>query len=143
MDQGDWMTGWMNEQIKGEIEDLRSRFGFEEQQEAVAFWHIRRAEVLMTKMHIEDEERRGETQEEGDDAIVDNDKRLGVIIARSSDSAAEFATKFSQHFVALKRELGARILRREYPQGWDRETASDVPEEWLQSPPDSEGEPEG
>lgn len=30
------MTGWMNEQVKGEIEDLRRRFGFEKQ-EAIAF----------------------------------------------------------------------------------------------------------
>lgn len=58
----------MNEQVKGEIEDLRRRFGFEKQ-EAIAFWHVRRAEILMGKMENEDEEKRRERETEEDDAL--------------------------------------------------------------------------
>src|SRR5215217_9123753 len=40
---------WMSEQVAGEIEDLRRRFGFE-RKEAVAYWHLRHARQLMSEM---------------------------------------------------------------------------------------------
>ena len=52
----------MSDQVAGEIEGLRRRFGFEKK-EAVAYWHLRHARKLMSEMgqtdHFEELEREG------------------------------------------------------------------------------------
>ena len=61
--------GWMSEQVAGEIEDLRRRFGFE-RKEAVAYWHLLHARQLMSEMgqtdHFEELEREGRSELEAD-----------------------------------------------------------------------------
>ncbi len=141
MEQGGWMTGWMNEQVKGEIEDVRRKHGFEEK-EAVAYWHIRRAEILISRISLDDEKEKEREREEEDDGI-DNYEWLGITMVRTSYAAVRSEMRYGQHFAALYRELGRRVLRRDYPEGWGGDPAADVPQEWLQPPPDIEGEPEG
>jgi hypothetical protein len=60
---------WMSEQVAGEIEELRRRFGFE-RKEAVAYWHFRHARQLMSEMgqtdHFKELEREGRSELEAD-----------------------------------------------------------------------------
>jgi hypothetical protein len=102
-------NGWVSELVKDEIEDLQRTRGFEED-EATAFWHLQRAAKLMfgtskTEIieHVAHEE--GEINKELADIIH------GGIIGE---------TRVFQHFLALYRELGARVLRRDYPAGWGK-----------------------
>ena len=102
-------NGWMSVQVKEEIEELQLTRGFDED-EATAFWHLQRAAKLMFAMskteileHVAHEE--GEINKELADIIH------GAIIGESG---------VFQHFLALYRELGARVLRRDYPTGWGR-----------------------
>lgn len=102
-------NGWMSEQVKEEIEDLQQTHGFEED-EATAFWHLQRAATLIVEMskteileHVAHEE--GVISRELADIIH------GAIVGES---------RVFQHFLALYRELGARVLRRDYPTGWGR-----------------------
>jgi hypothetical protein len=44
---------WMNDQIRGQIEDLQQTHGFVEE-EAVAFWHLSQAGKLMNDMRRAD-----------------------------------------------------------------------------------------
>ena len=100
-------NGWMSELVKDEIADLQRTRGFEED-ETTAYWHLQRAAKLMFGMskteiieHVAHEE--GEINKELADIIH------GAIIGES---------RVFQHFLALYRELGARVLRRDYPAGW-------------------------
>jgi hypothetical protein len=103
---------WMSEQVAGEIEDLRRRFGFE-RKEAVAHWHLRHARQLMSEMgqtdHFEELEREGKSELEADFREF-----AGLI----HDISVLGETRVFQHFAALYRELGSRVLRRNYPDGW-------------------------
>ena len=136
MEQGEWM----NEQVKQEIEDLRRRFGFEEQ-EAVAFWHLREARGLIVEMLLADEgaheSNEGEEEDdgEGEDVILSDSAafaesirritesigQVGPDIANSIAFRVETEARILQHFAALHRELGMRVLRRSYPDGWGQE----------------------
>ncbi len=103
---------WMSEQVAGEIEDLRRRFGFGKK-EAVAYWHLRHARQLMSEMgqtdHFEELEREGKSELEADFREF-----AGLI----HDISVLGETRVFQHFAALYRELGSRVLRRNYPDGW-------------------------
>jgi hypothetical protein len=109
---------WMTEQVAGEIEDLRRRFGFE-RKEAVAYWHLRHARQLMSEMgqtdHFEELEREGKSELEADFREF-----AGLI----HDISVLGETRVFQHFAALYRELGTRVLRRNYPDGWGQPYAS-------------------
>jgi hypothetical protein len=122
-----WLTGkgpsverdeWMSEQVAGEIEDLRRRFGFVKK-EAVAYWHLRHARQLMSEMgqtdHFEELEREGKSELEADFREF-----AGLI----HDISVLGETRVFQHFAALYRELGTRVLRRNYPDGWGQPYAS-------------------
>jgi hypothetical protein len=144
MEQGEWM----NEQIKQQIEDLRRRFGFEEQ-EAVAFWHLREARALIVEMLLADEgahesnEGEGEEDlEEEDDTLSERDAfaesirritesigQVGPDIANSIAFRVESEARILQHFTALHRELGMRVLRRSYPDAWSQPPFFDEEEE--------------
>ena len=109
--------GWMSAQVEEEIEDLQQTHGFD-QDEATAYWHLQRAAKLMFGMskteileHVAHEE--GEISKELADIIH------GAIVGES---------RVFRHFLALYRELGARVLRRDYPAGWGR-AASDEDKE--------------
>jgi hypothetical protein len=102
---------WMNEQVREEIRELQQRFGFEER-EALAFWHFQQAGKLMNEMRhadvlaeIDREERRGQQPAGG--------QMLGLI-----NDMSVWHTRVSQHLSALNRELGRRVLQRDYPEGW-------------------------
>jgi hypothetical protein len=101
--------GWMSARVEVEIEDLRQTHGFD-QDEATAYWHLQRAAKLMFEMskteiseHVAHEQ--GEINKELADIIH------GAIIGES---------RIFQHFLALYRDLGARVLRRDYPTGWGK-----------------------
>jgi hypothetical protein len=130
MEQGEWM----NEQVKQEIEDLRRRFGFEEQ-EAVAFWHLREARGLIVEMLLADEGAHESNEGEQEDDILSDSAafaesirritesigQVGPDIANSIAFRVEIEARILQHFTALHRELGMRVLQRSYPDGWDQE----------------------
>jgi septation ring formation regulator EzrA len=96
---------WMNEQVRQEIEDLQRTYGFDED-EATAYWHLRHAGTLLLAM-----KRTGapEIAEE-----VDESTRL----ARMVYGRSQIESNIVQHLSALRRELGDRVLRRNYPEGW-------------------------
>jgi hypothetical protein len=84
---------WTNKQVRQQIEALQQTHGFEED-EALAYWHIREAAKLMNEMRIED-----------------------LIMAPEEYTAPWYST-VHQHFIALYRALGERVLQRDYPDGW-------------------------
>lgn len=75
-------SSWLTEKTKGKIEDLQRKFGFEEQ-EAVAFWHVRRAELMMSALRADDVRKRREIEKE-DDQDLGGFERLAVAIDRKS-----------------------------------------------------------
>ena len=110
------------------------RFGFEEQ-EAVAFWHLREARGLIVEMLLADEGAHESNEgEEEDDILSDSAAfaesirritesigQVGPDIANSIAFRVETEARILQHFTALHRELGMRVLRRSYPDGWGQE----------------------
>jgi hypothetical protein len=112
---------WMSEEVRGEIEDLRSRYAFEED-EALAFWHLQQAGRLMNEMRsaeLQQEIARGEGR---DDEVA----FLQTIIP---NHAARWHSTVSQHFAALRNVLGERVLRRHFPDGWGRQNWREDAEE--------------
>ena len=83
---------WMNDHVRQEIEVLQSTFGFDED-EALAYWHLRHAGTLLLAM------RRTRAPE-------------------TSGGRAQIESNILPHLSALRRELGDRVLRRNYPEGW-------------------------
>jgi hypothetical protein len=96
---------WMNDQVRKEIEDLRRTHGFDED-EALAYWHLRHAAILLLAMRRTAVPERAEEGEES--------ARLAGMI----NSRAQIESDVLQHLSALRRELGDRVLRRNYPEGW-------------------------
>jgi hypothetical protein len=96
---------WMNEQVGQEIEDLQRTYGFDKD-EALAYWHLRHAGTLLLAMR-----RTGapEPAEKGKESV-----RLAGMI----NSKFQIESDVLQHLAALRRELGDRVLRRNYPEGW-------------------------
>jgi hypothetical protein len=101
---------WMNEEIRPEIEDLRGRYGFEED-EALAFWHIRQAGGLMNEMRRSELHQEIARHEGQDDEVAFRQITIAVHTAR-------WHTTVWQHVIALHQVLGNRVLRRHYPEGW-------------------------
>ena len=83
---------WMNDQVRKEIEDLQRSYGFDED-EALAYWHLRHAGILLLAM-----------------------RRTGA--PETIGGRAQMESNVLQHLSALRRELGDRVLRRNYPEGW-------------------------
>ena len=96
---------WMNEQVRKEIEDLQRTYGFDED-EALAYWHLRHAGTLLLAMRRTDAPERSEEGEES------------VRLARMIHGRSQIESNILQHLSALRRELGDRVLRRNYPEGW-------------------------
>jgi hypothetical protein len=107
---------WMNAEVREEIEDLQRTHGFEER-EAIAYWHLAEARRLMVRWSFEDEETRLANVEEEYGALSAV-QRAGREMSDSASHAAEVEARIGQHFSALYRELGLRVLRRSYPEGW-------------------------
>jgi len=96
---------WMNDQVRQEIEDLQRSYGFDKD-EALAYWHLRHAGTLLLAM------RRTGAPEIAEEA--DESARLARII----HGGPQIEANILQHLSALRRELGDRVLRRNYPEGW-------------------------
>ena len=56
---------WMNDQARQEIEDLQRTYGFDED-EALAYWHLRHAGILLLAMRRADAP---EIAEEGEESV--------------------------------------------------------------------------
>jgi hypothetical protein len=109
-------AGWMTAEVRRQIEDLQRTHGFEVW-EAVAYWHLSEARRLMIRSALEDQGERREARE-AEHAALPELTGLGRGIADAMSFAAESETRISQHFSALYRDLGLRVLRRSYPEGW-------------------------
>ena len=107
---------WMNDEVRDEIEELRRRFGFEEN-EAVAYWHLMQAHRLMARLAI-DESDALITDAEAEYADLPLGEREGRLLAEEVSLATKTELRIEQPFAALHRELGRRVLRRDYPEGW-------------------------
>ena len=70
---------WMNDQLRKEIEDLQHTYGFDED-EALAYWHLRHAGTLLLAMRRTDAPERAE---EGEESV-----RLARMIHGRSHSGA-------------------------------------------------------
>jgi hypothetical protein len=103
-------AGWMNEQVRGEIDDLQQRYGFEED-EAAAYWHLQLAGQLMNEMRSADLWQEMSRHEGQDDAAG---QQQAILL----DHTGRWHSRVGQHFAALNQELGRRVLRRTYPDGW-------------------------
>jgi hypothetical protein len=113
---------WMNDQVRGEIEDLQRTRGFE-QDEAIAYWHLRQAAKLMTELKGADLKESLSREERETIPDVEASLLMSMEVAKNQ-------VFIRQHFSALYRELGIRVLRRSFPEGWGGEpVAEDVDEE--------------
>ena len=104
---------WMNEAVRQETEDLQQTHGFEED-EAVAFWHLNQVGQLMGEMWQADFQTWRDRQEQ----LAERPPgwRLAV---READVAAWHAN-VQQHVWSLQRVLALRVLRRNFPDGWEK-----------------------
>jgi hypothetical protein len=96
---------WMNDQVRQEIEDLQRTYSFDED-EAIAYWHLRHAGTLLLAM------RRTAAPEPAEE------ENESARLARMIHGRAQIESNIVQHLSALRRELGDRVLRRNYPKGW-------------------------
>jgi hypothetical protein len=96
---------WMNDQVRQEIEDLQCTYGFDKD-EALAYWHLRHAGTLLLAMRRTGAPERAEEVEES------------VRLARMVHGRSQIESNIVQRLSALRRELGDRVLRRNYPEGW-------------------------
>ena len=96
---------WMNDQVRQEIVDLQRTYGFDED-EALAYWHLRHAGTLLLAMR-----RTGAAKLAGEGEESD---RLASMV----HSTAQIESNVLQPLSVLRRELGDRVLRRNYPEGW-------------------------
>ena len=88
-----------------EIEDLQRSYGFDED-EALAYWYLRHAGTLLLATRRTEAPERAEEGEES------------TRLARMIHDRAQIESDVLQHLSALRRELGDRVLRRNYPEGW-------------------------
>lgn len=83
----------MTEPAPERVEDLMRRFGYTEREARVAIY-LREAEDLLTELERE----------------TFPGPNIGHLVWRE--------THVREHFSALRRLLGIRVLRRDYPEGW-------------------------
>jgi hypothetical protein len=103
-------AGWMNDQVRNEIDTLRRTHGFEEE-EALAFWYLQQAAKHMHALRREDI-----TQE-----MARHEGRLDQLALQHAivvEHVNKWHSGIQQHFTALQDALGARVLRRAFPEGW-------------------------
>jgi len=100
----------MNDQVREEIEDLQQTHGFEEN-EAVAYWHLRQLWSMLVDMRRTDDLKLASRREERGEEY-----RFASIL----DNRADIESNVLQHLSALRRELAYRVLRRHFPNGWGK-----------------------
>jgi hypothetical protein len=101
---------WMNERVREELKDLQHTHGFEED-EALAFWLLQQTAKQMNAL------RRVDILKE----MGRHEGRLDQLALQHAivlDHIARWHAGIHQHFIALREALGARVLRRTFPEGW-------------------------
>ena len=101
---------WMNDQVRDEIETLRRTHGFEEE-EALAFWYLQQAAKHMRALRQEDITQEMHRHEGRPDQLA---LQHAIVV----EHVARWHAGIHQHFIALREALGARVLRRTFPEGW-------------------------
>jgi hypothetical protein len=109
---------WMNERVKGEIETLQHTHGFEED-EALAFWLLQQTAKQMNALRRVDILKEMGRHEGRPD-------QLALQHAIVLDHVARWHAGIHQHFIALREALGARVLRRTFPDGWGLVRSEDM-----------------
>jgi hypothetical protein len=94
----------MTEPTPERLQDLMRRYGFTEREARVSE-HLLQAENLLTELEREDQP----------------SYSIGHFVWRE--------THVREHFNALRRQLGLRVLRRNYPEGWGYRPPKDDEEE--------------
>jgi hypothetical protein len=101
---------WLNDQVREELKDLQHTHGFEED-EALAFWLLQQPAKQMRalrRVDILNEMSRHEGRPD----------QLAFQHAIVLEHVARWHAGIHQHFIALREALGARVLRRTFPDGW-------------------------
>jgi hypothetical protein len=106
----DQEADWMNDQLRDEIEALRHAHGFEEE-EALAFWYLQQAAKQMHALRQEDITQEMDRHEGRPDQLA---LQHAIVV----EHVAKWHSGIHQHFTALQDALGARVLRRTFPEGW-------------------------
>ena len=114
---------WINDQVSEELEDLQRTHGFEED-EALAFWLLQQAAKQMNSL------RRGDILNEMSRHEGRPDQ-LALQHAIVVEHVSKWHSGIRQHFTALQDALGARVLRRAFPEGWSllRREGMDIDED--------------
>jgi hypothetical protein len=95
------------EDNRGDIEDYRNRYGYDEK-EAEAAYHLSRARSLIREMY---------TDEAGADALIAEVLGTGGGLPRTR-AQVFLMSAVVPHFEALQNLLVRRSLTRQYPEGW-------------------------
>jgi hypothetical protein len=89
---------------------LRRTYGFEEE-EALAFWHLSGAHELMLELARAEDEKLDQVREREYDAEgLSPPRRAARDIGNMATFAAQVEARIAQHFEALYRVLGTRVL---------------------------------
>jgi hypothetical protein len=114
---------WMNDQLRDEIETLRRTHGFEEE-EALAFWYLQQAAKHMHALRQEDITQEMDRHEGRLDQLA---LQHAIVV----EHVSKWHSGIRQHFTALQDALGARVLRRAFPEGWSllRREGMDIDED--------------
>ncbi len=94
----------MTEPSSEQLQEKMKKFGFTEQEARISL-HLDKAEELL------------------DELMEESDPDLGITQIIWSE------THIHEHFNALHRQLGLRVLHRDYPEGWGYEDPLDDEEE--------------
>ena len=109
---------WINEQVRGEIETLQRTHGFEED-EAVAFWLLQQTAKQMNALRRVDVLKEMSRHEGRPDQLA---FQHAIVL----EHVARWHAGIHQHFIALREALGARVLRRTFPEGWGLVRSEDM-----------------
>jgi hypothetical protein len=109
---------WINDQLREELKDLQRTPGFEED-EALAFWLLQQTAKQMNALRRVDILKEMGRHEGRPD-------QLALQHAIVLDHVARWHAGIHQHFIALREALGARVLRRAFPEGWGLVRSEDM-----------------
>jgi hypothetical protein len=93
---------WINDQLRKEIEDLQRTYGFDED-EALAYWHLRHAGTLLLAMRRTHAPQRSEEGEES------------LRLARMIHGRSQIESNVLQHLSALRRRIRRSGVAQELP----------------------------
>jgi hypothetical protein len=109
---------WINDQLREELKDLQRTPGFKED-EALAFWLLQQTAKQMNALRRVDILNEMDRHEGRPD-------QLALQHAIVLEHVARWYARIHQHFIALREALGARVLRRTFPDGWGLVRSEDM-----------------